>query len=697
MRLTHSFPTGSAPLSDGQAQRLLEKYEASGKGWFWETCVDGSLSYLSPIVARAMADCGVFAATISDLVDSNVDLAEKASERSLSFYIASRLPFDGVVLKAKGQDVWWSLTGEPLHDATGRFQGFVGFAIDLTDQKNSEIKLLQLARFDSLTSLANRDTMRQALENSIISSAHRRQRCATMILDLDRFKLVNDTFGHPIGDQLLKAVSQRLLKVVGAKGQVGRLGGDEFQIVFADICDVSTLSTIAADIIHSLSQPYLIQSHLVSIGTSIGIATSDYDRRSAVELVRDADLALYSAKAEGKGTYRFFASEMHDLARLRQQTEEDMQGALERGEFTLNYQPVVLSQTGDLVGFEALVRWTHPVRGPVSPATFIPIAEECGLITELGEWVLRSACLEAAKWPEAISVAVNISPVQFASQSLPSVVASALAYSGLSADRLELEITEGALLNDTANTRAAIQALKGLGVKISLDDFGTGYSSLGYLRTIPFDKIKIDQSFVRGATLPGNNNVPIIKAIVSLASDLGMITTAEGVETEDQLTLIRSLGCTLIQGYIYGRPLDATAAMDRASGQKTEAVGFRKERAERRRIIRAGQIAAQAGSEEIRLRNISRTGAMVETSLSLQVDELVSLEIGLSHAVEAEVRWVRDGRAGLRFLQSIDLDAVLLARPRSTFKAFVPTYLSAENSQEFADKQRLDPRSLMRK
>lgn len=695
MRLSRSIDSGDAPLAERQALRLLAKYEESGKGWFWETRRDGSLSYLSAKIGTAMANFGVYPLSLSDLVDSDTSLAEEASERSLSFYLASRIPFEGLVLKAKGQDdLWWSLTGGPNHDEAGRYSGFAGFAVDLTDQKNSEIKLLQLARFDSLTNLANRDTMRQALENSILSCAHRKQRCATMILDLDRFKLVNDTFGHLVGDQLLKAVSERLVKTVAGRGQVGRLGGDEFQLVFADICDENILASIAADIIHCLSQPYIIKTQLITIGTSIGISTSDYDHRSAIDLVRDADLALYAAKAAGKGTYRFFASEMHEQARLRQQIEEDMQRALERGEFHLAYQPVVNTQSGALAGFEALLRWTHGIRGVMSPAIFIPIAEESGLINELGEWVLRTACLEAAKWPGSVSIAVNISPVQFSSQALPTLVTSALAFAGLPAERLELEITEGALLNDTAKTRAAIATLKGLGVKISLDDFGTGYSSLGYLKTIPFDKIKIDQSFIKGATLPGSNNIPIIKAIVSLATDLGMITTAEGVETEDQLALVRQLGCTLIQGYIYGRPMDSALAMERAQGNGPAANGYRNDRAERRRLIRAGQITARTASEAVRLRNISCTGAMVETSLPLHIGEVVSLEIGLLHALDADVRWIKDGRAGLKFIQAIDLEEILLTKPKASFKAFVPDYLSQSSHDLYTDKVRLDPKTL---
>lgn len=684
-------------LTDGQARRLLTKYEGSGKGWFWETGVDGSLSYVSPNILSARERHERMPISLPDLIDNDASLAERASERSLSFYLTSRLPFEGLVLKAQGHDdLWWSLTGEPVYDDAGRYKGFVGFAFDLTDQKKSEIKLLQLARYDSLTTLPNRDTMRETLENSLVSSMHRRQRCATMMLDLDRFKLVNDTLGHPVGDQLLKEVAGRLVKIVADRGKVGRLGGDEFQLVFADICDGAALSAIASDIIHALSQPYLIQSHLVSIGASVGIATSDYDDRSAVDLVRDADLALYAAKAAGKGTYRFFAPDMHEQARVRQQIEEDMQRALERGEFHVAYQPVVHTVSGALTGFEALVRWTHPTRGAVSPAIFIPVAEEAGLIAEIGEWVLRTACMEAAKWPPPVSVAVNISPIQFAHQALPSVVASALAYAGLPADRLELEITEGALLNETAKTRAAIGTLKGLGVKIALDDFGTGYSSLSYLKSIPFDKIKIDQSFIKGATLPGNNNAPIIKAIVGLAADLGMITTAEGVETDDQLALVRSLGCTLIQGYIYGRPLDPQSALERSRQSSAQAMGHRRERAERRRIMRTGQIMARSASQAVRLRNMSRTGAMVETGLTLEVGERIALDIGLAVPLDAEVRWVKNGQAGVQFLQAIDLDAVLLTKPRRAFSTFVPSYLSAESDQMFADKQRLDPKSFGR-
>jgi hypothetical protein len=292
---------------------------------------------------------------------------------------------------------------------------------------------------------------------------------------------------------------------------------------------------------------------------------------------------------------------------------------------------------------------------------------------------------------------VNISPVQFSSQSLPSLAASAIAYARISANRLELEITEGALLNDTAKTRSTITSLKMLGVKISLDDFGTGFSSLGYLKSIPFDKIKIDQSFVKGATVAGNNNVHIIKAIVGLAGDLGMVTTAEGVETEDQLALIRKLGCTLIQGYIYGRPMDAAAALERTKSETAIADGYRVDRAERRRIIRAGRIVTDFANEAVRMRNLSRTGAMVETDLKLQVDDHVWLEIGMPAPLEAVVRWMENGRAGVKFMQPVNLDEVLQAKSKSEFSTFVPQYLSQQSVAQYADKERLTPKALLRR
>ena len=437
--------------------------------------------------------------------------------------------------------------------------------------RQSEVELDRLARQDSLTGLANREALRRALDDALVSAARRKYRCSVFLLDLDRFKAVNDTLGHPAGDTLLRLVSLRLRDEVGDLGQVGRLGGDEFQVVLPSTSSHDDLSRLAQGIIDNLSRPYTINGTVVSIGASVGIVTSDYDDRTSDDLMRDADLALYAAKAAGKGCFRFFAPEMHEAARERQKMESDLRVALEKGELRVVFQPCVDASSEAVTGFEALIRWDHPEHGPVSPAQFIPIAEEIGLINEIGEWVLRTACAEAAKWPQQVSVAVNLSPVQFKLPSLPSTVRAVLNDSGLDAKRLELEITEGLLLSNDAHVHDMIDSLKKIGLKLALDDFGTGYSSFSYLLRVPFDKIKIDQSFVRGASDPESRNAALIRAMIGLASDLKMQTTAEGVETQEELLLVRNLGCSLVQGYYFGKPMSAEEALELAGKGSADA------------------------------------------------------------------------------------------------------------------------------
>ena len=383
----------------------------------------------------------------------------------------------------------------------GRFFGFRGFASDLTKMRQSEVELDRLAKQDSLTGLANREMLRRALDDALVGAARRKHLCSVFLLDLDRFKAVNDTLGHPAGDTLLRLVSLRLREVIGKAGQVGRLGGDEFQVVLPATSAKDELSGLAQGIIDSLSRPYTINGTAVSIGASVGIVTSDYDDRTADDLMRDADLALYAAKAAGKGCFRFFAPQMHEAARERQLMESDLRVALEKDQLKLVFQPSVDASSEAVTGFEALIRWHHPEHGLVSPAAFIPLAEEIGLIDEIGEWVLQTACEEAAKWPEQISVAVNVSAVQFKSHALPATIRAILLEAGLPASRLELEITEGVFLSNDAHVHEMIANLKAIGLKLALDDFGTGYSSLSYLQRVPFDKIKIDRSFVSGAPI----------------------------------------------------------------------------------------------------------------------------------------------------------------------------------------------------
>jgi diguanylate cyclase (GGDEF)-like protein len=646
-------------LNTPRAEKLIEAFEASGKGWFWETGRDGTLTYISNSVAKALCrePKDLLRRPFTDLLSAEPSEKSATSERTLGFYLSSHVGFKDLIARGKTKDeVWWSISGMPVHDEIGRFFGFRGFASDLTKMRQSEVELDRLARQDSLTGLANREMLRRALDDALVGASRRKHRCSVFLLDLDRFKAVNDTLGHPAGDTLLRLVALRLREVIGKVGQVGRLGGDEFQIVLPSMSDQSELAALAQEVIDSLSRPYTVNGTVVMIGTSIGIVTTDYDDRSADDLMRDADLALYAAKAAGKGCCRFFAAEMHDAARQRQLMESDLRTALANGELHLAYQPCVDSFSEAVTGFEALIRWSHPERGAVNPADFIPLAEELRLIDEIGEWVLRTACSEAAKWPASISIAVNLSPVQFKSPGLPSMVRMVLAHTGLPAHRLELEITEGVFLSNDEHVHETIQSLKAIGLKLALDDFGTGYSSLSYLQRVPFDKIKIDRSFVSGASDPSSRKAALIRAMVGLASDLKMQTTAEGVETNEELQLVRELGCSLVQGYIFGRPMPPEEAVTLASkGSAALPNSHFPMREPRVRIIRAALLHHGGRVLGARLRNISSGGALVECREELEIGSEIKLDFAAGGLIDAEVRWGKGTQFGCQFRDKFNM------------------------------------------
>jgi diguanylate cyclase (GGDEF)-like protein/PAS domain S-box-containing protein len=671
-----------------RAENLLQEFESSGKGWFWETTREGMLSYVSESVAQALGRKAedLLERPFTDLVSTETEDGAATSERTLGFYLSSHVAFQDLIVRAKTKsEIWWSITGRPVHDEVGRFFGFRGFASDLTKMRQSEVELDRLARQDSLTGLANREMLRRALDDALVGAVRRKRRCSVFLLDLDRFKAVNDTLGHPAGDTLLRLVSLRLTDQVGDMGQVGRLGGDEFQIVLPATSDKDELSKLAQGIIDSLSRPYTINGTAVSIGASVGIVTSDYDDRTSDDLMRDADLALYAAKAAGKGCFRYFASEMHDAARQRQLMESDLRVALEKDQLRLVYQPCVDASTEAVTGFEALIRWQHPDHGFVSPVDFIPLAEEIGLINEIGEWVLRTACAEAAKWPSQITVAVNLSPVQFKSPALPTIVRMILSETDLPATRLELEITEGVFLSNDEHVHEMIGSLKAIGLKLALDDFGTGYSSLSYLQRVPFDKIKIDRSFVSGASDPSSRNAALIRAMVGLASDLNMQTTAEGVETQDELQLIRNLGCSLVQGYFFGRPMPAEEARELAAKGAVDRPSAKfPAREPRMRIIRAALLHYQGQVKGARLRNISSGGALVECREELPMGAQVQLDFAAGGLIDGEIRWTQGTQFGVQFKEKFDLR--LLQPTKSTTKGSamvaMPDYLKANDGSE---------------
>jgi diguanylate cyclase (GGDEF)-like protein len=426
-----------------------------------------------------------------------------------------------------------------------------------------------MALHDALTNLPNRLFFREQLE-ARLTQLPQDQEFAVLCLDLDRFKVVNDTLGHQFGDMLLRQVAGRITGCLREGDTLARLGGDEFAILQSGIKQPNEVIALADRIFEAAQTPFDLDGNQVVVGTSIGIAIAPTDGAEADQLLKNADMALYRAKADGRGAYRFFEPEMDALMQARRALEVDLRKALVNGEFEVFYQPIIRLENQAITGVEALLRWNHPGRGFVAPSEFIPLAEETGLIAPIGEWVLRQACGEAVKWPSHVALAVNLSPAQFRMRNLLQIVIGALAQSGISPQRLELEITESVLLVDNAATLETLHQLRNLGVRISMDDFGTGYSSLSYLRSFPFDKIKIDQSFVRNLA-SNSDSQAIVRAVTGLGSSLGMKTTGEGVETQEECDYLMRHGCTEAQGYFFGKPKPAGELLDLLSEEQERA------------------------------------------------------------------------------------------------------------------------------
>jgi len=470
--------------------------------------------------------------------------------------LLEKQPFNSLEMELKTArgPRWISIAGDPIVDPAGRFEGFRGVGSDITEIRQTQERLTHLANVDVLSGLPNRGRVRQLLGEALRAATVGNVPCAIMFLDLDGFKPVNDTFGHPKGDAVLRAVAKRLVDEVGPDGHVGRMGGDEFAIVLPDAQSRKNIEQLGERIIGAVSEPYVIDQTEIIIGVSIGCAFGPIDGATVDDLILKADLALYQAKDAGRGCARYFSSELQSEQDDRVRLEGDLRQAVASKQFYLVYQPLINAKSQKLIGFEALIRWNHPQRGLVPPNDFIPVAEECGLMPALGQWVIDEACRAAASWPEPITVALNISPKQIILPALPNLVSEALARYKIPGNRIELEVTEGVFLGDNGSTLDVLKRLRALGVGIALDDFGTGYSSIGYLNKAVFHKLKIDGSFVREAgSRP--ENVAIIQSIVQLAKSFRMSVTAEGVETAEDFERMRDLGCDTIQGYLFGKPL----------------------------------------------------------------------------------------------------------------------------------------------
>ncbi len=545
---------------------LLREFEEGEADWLWQVDSSRRVRSVSPRFAYALgADpLAIDGLPIIQLIAGEAweDGQFHSSLHDLAERLTRRESFSNVLVRVliKGEPRWWELSGTPKLDENGQFEGFRGVGSDVTEQRESSEKIAYLARYDTLTGLPNRMMLTEALGEAMHFAQEARSRCAFLMIDLDRFKAINDTLGHQIGDKLLAKVSERLKEQMTANELCGRLGGDEFAIVIHDASDPGRVEQVAKRVIDRLSQPYEIQHHTLFVGASVGSAIGPRDGSTVETLMRNADLALYRSKDEGGGVHFHYEPALHAHAEERRKLEFSLRRALENNEFVLNYQPVVDARSEHVVSFEALIRWNSAEHGLVSPGKFIPIAEDSRQMVPIGEWVMREACRQALSWPDHVKVAVNVSGEQLIGSNFIASVVSALSISGLPAYRLELEVTESIFLRDPSTARAVLEQVMALGCNVALDDFGTGYSSLSYIRNLCFSTIKVDRSFVGGAAAGNRESLAIIRAVVAMADSLEMSTTAEGVETEAELEIVRQLGCKKIQGYFYGRPMEAEAA-----------------------------------------------------------------------------------------------------------------------------------------
>ncbi|MCW1382786.1 EAL domain-containing protein [Novosphingobium sp. KCTC 2891] len=545
---------------------LLREFEEGEADWLWQVDTARRVRSVSPRFAFALGQDpeDIDGKPLIQLIagpswesghfhSSLHDLAEKLKRRESFANLLVRVTLHG-------NHRWWELSASPKVDDNGNFTGFRGVGSDVTEQRESSEKIAYLARYDTLTRLPNRMMLTEALGDAMRAADQWRTRCAFLMIDLDRFKAVNDTLGHLVGDQLLAMVSDRLKALMTENELCGRLGGDEFAIVIRDASDSERTHAVAQAVIYTLSQPYEVDHHTLYVGASVGSAIGPRDGATVETLMRNADLALYRAKDEGGGQHCTYEPSLHAHAEERRKLEFSLRRALERNEFALHYQPVVDATSEQVLSFEALLRWNSAEHGFVSPAKFIPLAEDTRLIVPIGEWVLRTACLEAVNWPGHVKVAVNVSGEQLLDPYFAEVVVSALSASGLPPHRLEIEVTESIFVRDGTTAQMTLERIMSLGCGVALDDFGTGYSSLGYLRKMRFSTIKVDRSFVQGAARGNAESLAIVRAVVAMADSLEMSTTAEGVETEAELETIRRLGCKKIQGYFFGRPMSAIDA-----------------------------------------------------------------------------------------------------------------------------------------
>ena len=652
--------TGASNIRQGidaeDKLRIVEEIENSGVLGFWATDRNGNIAYLSPSIAKRL---GALAEELigTPLQQVLIPIEGETDGRSLGLKLNTRKSFSNLSAQAQARDndAVLSLSGRALYDEQTEFAGFRGSVTDITEEFRAEAEANRLAKFDSLTGLANRHRMEQRIDSTLKTFCAAERTAALMMLDLDRFKQVNDTLGHAAGDQLLQQVADRLRSAVGGRGEIGRLGGDEFQVLIPDMDDRGELGEIAKKIIQMLSQPYSVEEGRCTIGCSVGVAIAPYDGLEREELTRAADLALYASKNGGRGQFRFYGADLEHEANLRKRMEDDLSAAIEAGDFSLEYQPVVDLSSNMVIGLEAKYTWEDEDRGRVAPETFLPIAEGSRLIVPIGEWALRKACEDAVQWPGALRLSMNISPVQFESNGFAELVEKILEETDFDPARLELELNESVLLGDASKVDATLSHLFKLGVRLTLDQYGSGRSSLAYLRRAPFNTLKIGANFFEPMLGNELGDMELVRAVVALGNALGMETAASGVHALKLMEELRHLGVGQVQGFVYSDAVSHSQVLEEIDKGVwvLEPTDQGNQRANRRTVYRRIGVIHEDHYYDVTLRNLSRSGAMIEGLEDVPVGTMFVLDFGGGQLAVCTVRRTMGDTQGLEFEQEL--------------------------------------------
>ncbi|TAD81207.1 MAG: EAL domain-containing protein [Sphingomonadales bacterium] len=635
---------------------MLDELEQSGLGWFWSSDANGHLTYLSGAIAARLD------IPLDDLLGQPLSTIFAAADRegrgkSLALMLGSHKGFAGLAVRAarRPEGTVLRLSGQPVTNAEGDFVGFRGTGTDVTDEFHREEETARLARYDSLTGLSNRHRMAHHIEATLTAFKAARRNCAVMMIDLDRFKHVNDTLGHAAGDELLKQVSARLTRAIDRECEIGRLGGDEFQVMLPDIDDRGVLGELAMKIITMLRQPYSLDDGRCVIGASVGIAIAPHDGVMRDEIVRAADLALYAAKNGGRGQYRFFSGELENETIFRRRLEQDLGTALRESQLFLRFEPIVEAAVGTVASLEAHVCWNHEERGVIDEDEFVQIVEGSAQLADVGRWAITAACERAAQWPDGVRVAVNVPVPLFLADDFVMLVADALEAAGIAAARLELEISEAVFFGDATTVDRTLAALFKLGVRLTLDEFGSGYSSLAYLRRAPFDAIKIDQKLIAEAERHDSRELGLVRAIVALAGALQMDTIANGIESASLLAALTDCGLRYLEGPIFCEPVDESVLEQEMAGDawKIDPGAERTRRARRRTVFRKIQVIHDDYSYEVTLRNLSKTGALIQGLAEVPKGTQFVVDLGGGQLAVATVTRSNGDVQGLEFEQSL--------------------------------------------